>query len=257
MPSDISVVVADVSRLASVRDGLRLPGRMMHFSSGSLASAIESIKTYQPKVVAVDALFAQTLSGGAFVDRVDALPAPGITIRLIVQHEGRWVTTPRSGASIGAQPATSGAPQPAVVPGPKSPLVTPPPSVVAPVSTAAAIAAQMAAVNTRRAPRFLVRNPLEAVVESGRASLIDLSSLGAQIVSEPTLRPNQKIRIGLPDTDDVLNVVAQVAWSTFEMSSSSSSPHYRAGVEFTDAAKHALEEYRRRHCADQPLKPRS
>ena len=256
MASDVSVVVADVCRIASVREGLHLPGRMMHFSSGSLASAIESIKTYQPKVVAVDALFAQTTPGAAFIDRVDALPVRGITVRLIVQHEGRWVTTPRSDGAIGAPGPGGSAPQPAVVAAPKSPLVTPP-NVVAPVSAAAAIAAQLAAVNTRRAPRFLVRNPLEAVVESGRASLIDLSSLGAQIVSEPTLRPNQKIKIGLPDTDDVLNVVAQVAWSTFEMAPSSSSPRYRAGVEFTDAAKHALEDYRRRHCADQPLKPRS
>jgi PilZ domain-containing protein len=257
MPSDVSVVVADVCRIASVREGLHLPGRMMHFSTGSLASAIESIKTYQAKVVAVDALFAQTPSGAAFVDRVDALPVRGTTVRLIVQHDGRWVTTPRSDGAIGTQGPGVSAPPPAVAAAPKSPLVTPPPALVAPVSTAAAIAAQMAAVNTRRAPRFLVRNPLEAVVESGRASLIDLSALGAQIVSEPTLRPNQKIKIALPDTDDVLNVVAQVAWSTFEMAPSSSSPHYRAGVEFTDAAKHALEEYRRRHCADQPLKLRS
>jgi hypothetical protein len=242
--------------MASVRDGLHLPGRMMHFSSGSLASAIESIKTYQPKVVAVDALFAQTASGAAFVDRVDALPVRGTTVRLILQHEGRWVTTPRSEAAIGAQAPTA-PPQPAIVAPARSPLGTPPQGVVAPASAAAAIAARMAVINTRRAPRFLVRNPLDAVVESGRASLIDLSSLGAQILSEPTVRPNQKIRIGLPDAGDVLNVVAQVAWSTFEMPASASQPRYRAGVEFTDAAKHALEDYRLRHCADQPLKPRS
>jgi len=251
MPSDVSVVVADACRIASVRDALRLPGRMMHFSSGSLASAIESIKTYQPRMVAIDALFAQTASGAAFVDRIDALPAGGTTIRLIVQLEGRWVTTPRNNGALAA------AAQPAVVAPPPPPLVAPPQQMVAPVSLPAAVSAQIAVVNTRRAPRFLVRNPLEAVVESGRASLIDLSCLGAQILSQPTLRPNQKIKIGLPDTDDVLNLVGQVAWSTFEMAPSASQPHYRAGVEFTDAAKQALDEYRKRHCADQPIKQRS
>ena len=63
---------------------------------------------------------------------------------------------------------------------------------------------------------------------------------------------NQKIKIALPDTGDMLHVLAQVAWSTFEK------PHvadaqYRAGLEFTGAAQQALEDYRLRHCAEEPI----
>ena len=36
---EVSVVVADVSRIVSIRDGLQLPGRVMHFTSATLASA--------------------------------------------------------------------------------------------------------------------------------------------------------------------------------------------------------------------------
>jgi hypothetical protein len=111
----------------------------------------------------------------------------------------------------------------------------------------------MPGLNTRRAPRFMVRNQLEALVESGRATVVDMSVLGAQIVSLPKLRPNQKIKLGLPDVDDVLNLVAQVAWSTFEQPPRGTEPQYRAGIEFTDAAQRTLEDYRRRFCADQPI----
>jgi PilZ domain. len=167
------------------------------------------------KVVAVDALFAQTTAGAAFIDRVDALALPATAVQTIAQHDGRWIATPRSGSASGlGSGATS---------------------------------------NTRRAPRFLVQHPVDALVESNRATLVDMSVLGAQIVSQPALRPRQKIKIGLPDTSEMLNLVAHVAWSTFERPRPDAEPHYRAGIEFTSAAQHALEDYRRRHCADQPI----
>jgi len=102
-----------------------------------------------------------------------------------------------------------------------------------------------------------VQHPVDALVESGRASLVDISVLGAQIVSRPVLRPSQKINVGLPDISEMLNVVAHVAWSTFERPQPDVEPHYRAGIEFTSAAQHALEDYRRRHCAEQPIPLRS
>jgi hypothetical protein len=245
--SDVSVVVADLTRLQAIRDGLRPPGRVMHFTSGTLAGAMESIRAYQPRLIAIDALFAQTPSGAAFVDRIEAMPGGGRAIQLIVQRDGRWVTVQRDGVmSVTAPEPPIGAPsQPAIVAPSQEP--------VASLSNPIAAAAQVAALNTRRAPRFLVRDPVDAVVESGRAAIVDLSVLGAQIVSQPTLRPNQKIKVELPDTDDVLNLVAQVAWSTFEQSKSGAELHYRAGIEFAGAAQQTLEDYCRRHCGEQPI----
>jgi hypothetical protein len=248
MSSEISIVVADVSRMSAIRERVHLPGRVTHFTSGNLAAAMENIRAHRPKVVAIDALFAQTPSGAAFADRVDALAIAGSTIRLIAQHEGRWVTTPRDGFVMvsGSRPVLAAAPQPAVV--------LPSPLAVAAVSKSAAVAPATAAVNnTRRAPRFLVRSPVDALVDSGRGSLVDISVLGAQIVSQPALRPSQKIKIGLPDTSDMLHVAAHVAWCTFEKPQSDVEARYRAGLEFTSAAQEALEDYRRRHCADEPI----
>jgi hypothetical protein len=232
---DVSIVIADTSSMGAIRDGLQLPGRTMHFTSTSLASAVESIRAYRPKIVAVDASFAQTPSGSAFVDRIAAMALTGCSIRLIVQRDDGWTTMSQKEAKA-------------------SPIeIAPPRPSVATLSSALAAASLAAAPNTRRAPRFLVRDPLEALVESGHASVVDMSVLGAQIISLPSLRPNQKIKLGLPDADDVLNLVALVAWSTFEQPASATEPRYRAGIEFTDAAQQTLDQYRRRYCADHPI----
>jgi hypothetical protein len=234
----MTIIVADPTRIPAIRDGMVLPGRMMYFTAGNTVSAFDTIRAHQPKLVVVDALFARTPQGMEFVERVEQLAIPQSDIRLVIQHEGRWVTAPRH-----VEPPVS-APRPVAV--------VPKPAVVV-ASAAPVIPPSAAALNTRRAPRFLVRDAVNAVVENGSANLVDISVLGAQIVSGPVLRPRQKIKLALPDTGDMLQVMAQVAWSTFEKPALVVAAHYRAGIEFTDAAQQALEDYRRRHCADQPI----
>jgi hypothetical protein len=239
MRSDMTIIVADPARIPAIRDGMVLPGRMMYFTAGNAVSALDTIRAHQPKLVVVDALFARTAPGVAFVERVEQLAIPQSDIRLVIQLEGRWVTAPRNGGpvAVSAPRPLTVVPKPAVVVAPAPPVMT----------------ALAAAFNTRRAPRFLVRDAVNAVVENGSANLVDISVLGAQIVSGPVLRPRQKIKLALPDTGDMLQVMAQVAWSTFEKPALVVAAHYRAGIEFTDAAQQALEDYRRRHCADQPI----
>jgi hypothetical protein len=232
MPADISIVVADPTRMPIIRERLRLPGNVMHFTTGNLAPAIDNIRSYQPKLIAIDMLFAQTQSGAAFVDRVARLATSDSSIRLITNVDGRWVTVPRE-PSAGFAAVSAAA--------------------IVAVSGVSGIAPQIIIPNTRRAPRFLVKDPLNAVVENGTASLIDISVLGAQVVSQPALRPNQNIKIALPDMGEMLKVTAHVAWSMFEKPKLVMNAYYRAGIEFTDAAQVALEDYRRRHCADEPI----
>src|SRR3989454_7127053 len=54
--------LADASRLVAIRERASLPGRMMPFTSAALASAIASIQAYRPKIIAIDAIFAETRS---------------------------------------------------------------------------------------------------------------------------------------------------------------------------------------------------
>lgn len=236
MTTDISIVVVDATRLSAIRDGMHLPGRVLYFTTGNLSGGLDSIRTFRPRLVAVDALWAQTPPGVAFIERVEQLRIAEVDVRLVARLEGRWVTTPRRvAAGAAAEPVVAAAPRPQII-------VAPDPAIAA---------VQAAAASTRRVPRFLVRDPLHAVVESGAASLVDISVLGAQVVSKPVLRPNQKIKIALPDTGDMLHVMALVAWSRFEKPHVDA--HYRAGLEFTGAAQQALEDYRVRHCAAEPI----
>src|SRR5215211_4776368 len=156
MPSDFTIVVAEPARMPAIRAGLQVLGRSMHITSGNLPSAMDSIKNFQPKLVAVDASFAQTLTGAAFIERVEKLGIADGEIRLIARVEGSWVTTsrrPGPGVVVSSAPGVVDAPSMAAS---------------APVTDA-----RIAAVSTRRAPRFLVRDPLDVVVENGSASLID------------------------------------------------------------------------------------
>jgi hypothetical protein len=216
MPSDVTIVIAETARMPTIRDGLHLAGRGRYFTDSNLAAALESIRAHRPQLIAVDALFAQTPQGLAFIDRVEKMAIVKSDIRLIAHVGSSWTMTPRT-------------------------------------SSVAIVDAPLVGLNTRRVPRFLVRDPLKAVVESSNASLVDLSVLGAQVVSQPALRPNQKIKVALPDTEDTLRVMAQVAWSIFEKPKTATEAYYRAGIEFTDAAQQALEDFCRRHCGDKPI----
>jgi hypothetical protein len=78
------------------------------------------------------------------------------------------------------------------------------------------------------------------MVDGNAAMLIDLSIIGAQVLSPIVLKPNQRIRMSLPDTPRPIRFSASVAWAAFEMPRGKPAPHYRAGVEFVDADQAAI-----------------
>jgi hypothetical protein len=90
-------------------------------------------------------------------------------------------------------------------------------------------------VYSRRAPRFRVPD-LQAIIDGNPARVIDISMVGAQVVSVTALRPNQRIRMSLQG--DGLRFNAAVAWATYEMPVEG--PRYRAGIQFHDANSDVL-----------------
>ena len=232
------MLVAEATQTLAIRAGLALSGRVRWFTVGSLFAAHASIQMHQPKVILVDALFAETPPGQEFLGRIESLAIKGSSIQLVARAQGRWATTPYTGQLRSAEPqAVAGAL------GTERPAGTNP----------AAVAAPAKGGNTRRASRFGILESLNAVVENGQATLVNISVLGAQMVSKPALKPTQKVKIALPDADDMLRLTAHIAWATFEQPQPGAAPHYRAGMEFTDASQEILEDYCRRHCSLEPL----
>jgi hypothetical protein len=183
----------------------------------------------RPAVVALERLFAATPRGAALINRIKADPTlAGSEIR-VVSHDTDYTR-------VAARRAV-----------PDGPLAGP--------ATATAVAAPPAAPakpldqrGTRRAPRFRITGSVDVLVDGNQAALIDLSTIGAQVVSPVVLKPNQRIRMTLSDEKGTVRFNASVAWASFEIPPGSG-PRYRAGVEFLDANAKAVEAYCLRHKA--------
>ncbi len=102
---------------------------------------------------------------------------------------------------------------------------------------------------TRRAPRHRLRPGVEIQLDGNPASIVDMSVVGAQVVSATILRPNQQVRVSIPNDDFVMRFRGAVAWAKFELPKPTEPPRYRAGVEFTDADSAAIDDYCARHKA--------
>jgi len=217
----LTVLVADPQRMTQLRDGLPLPGRVLRYSSSNLASVFESIRANQPGLVVLDSTFLNTPAGQGFLDRVNQLNIPKLVTQIAVFDRGHWTMT-----SVTNEPAAAvEAPSPRIVAG----------------------------VDTRRVPRFSPQDVAQALAEGSEIKIVNLSVMGAQIISQPLMRPNQKLKVGLPDENGTLLVTASVAWSVFEKPAKQAEPHFRVGMEFNDALREALEDYCKRHCLPDPL----
>ncbi len=188
------------------------------FSDGDALKALEAITREKPRVIALEKLFASTSRGAALIKRIKADPSlTGCEIK-IVAHDGKPLTPKKAkkeAAPVEAAPAPI-------------PVVTTP-------------AAPLDQRGTRRAPRFVVAKGIEVTIDGNPASLINLSAVGAQVVSPTILKPNQRVRMTLPDSEGPIRVMAGVAWAAFEMPKSG--PVYRAGIEFYDAEAGNVERF--------------
>jgi len=91
------------------------------------------------------------------------------------------------------------------------------------------------------------------MADNSSIKMVDLSVLGAQMISQPMMRPNQKIKVGLPDANGVIQMQASVAWSVYEKPATAKEPHFRVGVEFNNPVEETLADYCKRHCSPDPL----
>jgi hypothetical protein len=221
------VLIASADVLPALKEQAGIgDGEILAFADVEALRALETITTRKPAVVALERMFASTPRGAALINRIKADPSLKLAEIRVVAAETDF------SRPVGHRPSGT-------------------PAGGAPVATAAAVAAPASVPvqpldqrGTRRAPRFKVSGHVTVIVDGNQATLIDISTIGVQVLSSAVLKPNQRFRIGLDDEYGDIRLRASVAWASFEISPGG--PRYRAGIEFLESNP-GLEAYIARH----------
>lgn len=209
------VVIASPEYLPALKERAT-PGDVLAFADSDALRALDAITRQRPPLVMLERQFAATSRGAALINRIKADPSLTACEIRVVAHDAVAVAAPAGAAGeTRSAPGGGGA---------------------APAATVAAVqpapAAPLDQRGTRRAPRFRMASGIEVQIDGNPATLVDLSIVGAQVVSPTILRPNQRIRVTLPNGGKPLRLSGAVAWASFEIPKGG--VRYRAGIEFLD-----------------------
>jgi len=234
--SAAALVIAAQNLMPALRDHVKADGEILTFADTEPIQALQTIMEQKPGLVVLERLFAATPRGAALINRIKSDPDLGHTEVRVMSHTGDYTRQVVKPSKPGAAPASQPAPAPSVT------AAAPQPS-ASPVATADAPKA-LDWHGTRRAPRFRVKAGVELQLDGNPAAVIDLSTVGAQVISPTVLRPNQKVRITIPVDDLMMRFRGAIAWAKFELPKPPmKAPQYRAGVEFTDADAKAIDNF--------------
>jgi len=231
----VPAVVIAASHLADpLRKQLAAEGELITFADTEAIQALQAILEKQPNLIVLERLFAATPRGAALINRIKTDPLLTQAELRVMSHTGdyvRQISRPAVAAAAAGAPETR---RPAAA----APSPEPPPTPVGgpPVN--------MSGVDwggTRRADRTPVKPGIEIQLDGNPGTIVDVSTIGAQVLSPTILRPNQKVRVNITDDEVALRFRGTIAWAKFELASGR--PVYRAGVEFADSDGAALDRF--------------
>ena len=215
MPATVLIAAPDHLRLLKEQGGF---ASAVAFPDTDALQALDQITRYRPGLVVFEAEFAGTSRGAALITRIKADPSLATCEIRIVAAVGQ------AGATEALAPSTA-------------------------VAEPAEAAATLDQRGTRRAPRFKIVAGVEVMVDGKPATLIDLSLVGAHVLSATILKPNQRVRVSLADAVRPLRFSGGIAWAAFEMPKAG--PRYRAGIEFFDADPEGVGRFLQLHKANE------
>src|SRR5262245_32008816 len=178
-----AVIIAALNLTPSLCERLADEGELLTFADTEPIQALQAILEQRPRLIVLERLFAATPRGAALINRIKTDPQLGHAEVRVMSHTGdytRQVSKPAVEAAAAGAAAVS-----AVAP-------NAPAQVASPVAAPSEPPRPLDWHGTRRAPRHRVRAGIEIQVDGNPASLVDLSTVGAQLLSSTILRPNQK-----------------------------------------------------------------
>lgn len=224
-----AVVIAATNLMPALQERLAGEGELLPFADTEPIQALQAILEQRPSLIVLERLFAATPRGAALINRIKTDPQLGNAEVRVMSHTGdysRQVARPRSDASGSSSDGAAGDS-----------------SRGAGVMAVESASRPLDWHGTRRAPRYKVRAGVEIQVDGNPASVVDLSSVGVQVLSTTILRPNQKVRVSIPNDEFVMRFRGAIAWAKFELPKPNDPPRYRAGVDFADADAIALDDF--------------
>jgi hypothetical protein len=216
--SSCAVLLAPSELLAELSGRFADPGaELLTFTEKEALRALEVIGERRPAVVMLESQFATTPRGAALVKRITADPSlAGCEVRVVSRDRDDGQASARKASESGGPGAVATATAPA---GPAQPLDR---------------------RGTRRAPRVKITGTLTVVIDGNPATVVDLSIIGAQVLSPTILKPNQRVRVAFGEAQGGMKINAGVAWAAFEIPRAMA-PRYRAGLEFFNADPGSLD----------------
>jgi hypothetical protein len=202
------------------------PG-LQTFSDTDALRALETITRTRPSLVMIERRFSSTPRGAALLARIKADPSLTDTEVRVVPPEGEPASSVVIGTGVEADVTVRAAQASTPAPAPPS----------------------LDRHGTRRVTRYRVGDNVDVLVDGTRVNLVDLSILGAQILSQSVLKPNQRVRVSFADPAGTLRCGATVVWASFEIPKGSNA-RYRAGLEFVDGEPTGLNAFAQRHKQD-------
>ena len=203
-----TVLIAAPEHLAALQQQADLTDAEA-FADTDALKALEAIARRKPQVVALERRFAATSRGAAVINRIKADPALASCQIRVLEADGSFGRGDTPSAAV-----TASAPAAVVVEAPA--------------------AVHLDRTGTRRAERVAISRSVDVLIDGNPATLVNISIVGAQVLSPSLLRPNQRVRMSLVDEARPIRFNGVVAWAAFEMPKEG--PRYRAGVNFYDAS---------------------
>ena len=202
MPSHI-VLIGPAETLPSLQERLDPDADIQTFTESEALEALDHIIRTKPLVVAMQDDFAESSRGQALINRIkDDASLADVEVRVMAKNAAQSRVAVKRGGHGAA--------------------------------TAVAVDEKKPALDqkgTRRAPRIRIKDGVEVALDGNPAALVDLSTVGAQVVSATVLKPNQRVRIIMGDGKAAVKCAGSIAWAAFEMPKGMPT-RYRAGIDW-------------------------
>jgi hypothetical protein len=196
------VLIGPSDALPGLQERLDPSAEVQIFTESEALEALDHIIRTKPALVAMQDEFADSSRGQALINRIkDDAQLSAVEVRVMAKNAAHnRVAVKRGSHGGGTAVAVDEGPRPA-----------------------------LDQKGTRRAPRIRIKDGVEVAIDGNPAALIDLSVVGAQVVSPTVLKPNQRVRVMLENGK--VKCAGAVAWAAFEMPKGVPT-RYRAGIDW-------------------------